>query len=155
MIRPFARGDLDALYAISLATGLAGGDASAIYDDPRLIGHIYAAPYALLEPRLALVAEDDGHWTADERRAFMIHHPAPTPREVSVPYPAHLHLNLLPHAQGRGAGLLLLKAWLAEADVTAAHVGVNRDNARAIRFWNRRGFREIPLATRTLWLVRD
>jgi GNAT superfamily N-acetyltransferase len=57
-IRPFRSDDLDALYRISLATGLAGGDASHLYEDGRLMGHIYAAPYAVLEPELALVAED-------------------------------------------------------------------------------------------------
>lgn len=58
MIRQARPDDLDALYRISLATGLAGGDASHLYADPRLMGHIYAAPYALLEPQLALVVED-------------------------------------------------------------------------------------------------
>ena len=58
-VRQFRSNDLDALYRISLATGLAGGDASHLHADPRLMGHIYAAPYALLEPQLALVAEDD------------------------------------------------------------------------------------------------
>jgi hypothetical protein len=58
IIRPYQPDDLDALYAISLATGFEGGDASHLYDDPRLIGHIYSAPYAVLEPELALVVED-------------------------------------------------------------------------------------------------
>ena len=57
-IRPFEAGDLESLFAISLATGLAGGDASRLYDDPRMMGHIYSAPYALLGPALALVVED-------------------------------------------------------------------------------------------------
>ncbi len=34
-------------------------DTSHLYADPRLMGHIYAAPYALLEPALALVVEDE------------------------------------------------------------------------------------------------
>lgn len=58
-IRPFKVADLDALYAISLATGHEGGDASHLYKDGRLLGHIYAAPYALLEPNFALVVDDD------------------------------------------------------------------------------------------------
>jgi GNAT superfamily N-acetyltransferase len=58
IIRPFQSADLDALYAISLATGFEGGDALHLYDDPRLMGLIYSAPYALLEPALALVVED-------------------------------------------------------------------------------------------------
>ena len=51
--------DLDALYAISLATGFAGADAAHLYVDRMLLGHIYSAPYACLEPDLALVVEDD------------------------------------------------------------------------------------------------
>jgi hypothetical protein len=58
-IRPFRSADLEALYEISLATGHEGGDASHLYEDRKLIGHIYSAPYALLEPRLALVVEDN------------------------------------------------------------------------------------------------
>ncbi len=57
-IRSYKSNDLDALYAISLATGLAGEDASHLYQDPKLIGEIYSAPYALLEPDFVLVAED-------------------------------------------------------------------------------------------------
>ena len=59
VIRTFRAAALEALYAISLATGHEGGDASHLYRDCKLIGHIYSAPYALLEPGLALVAEDD------------------------------------------------------------------------------------------------
>ena len=58
-IRPFRSEDLEALYAISLATGHLGGDASHLYKDGKLIGHIYSVPYALLEPQFALVIEDE------------------------------------------------------------------------------------------------
>ena len=57
-LRPFARPDLDALYEISLLTGDSGGDATALHRTPRLIGEIYSAPYAILEPSWAFVAED-------------------------------------------------------------------------------------------------
>jgi ribosomal protein S18 acetylase RimI-like enzyme len=59
MIRPVRADDLDALYAICLQTGDHGADATPQYQDPRIIGEIYAAPYAQLEPGLAFVAEDD------------------------------------------------------------------------------------------------
>lgn len=58
-IRPYRTGDLEDLYRICLATGLAGQDASGIYADPKLVGHMYAAPYAVLLPQCALVAEDE------------------------------------------------------------------------------------------------
>ena len=58
-IRPYQPQDLDDLYAICLATGDAGADGSQIYRDPKLLGEIYAAPYAHLHPQLAFVVEDD------------------------------------------------------------------------------------------------
>ena len=57
-IRPVAATDLESCYAISLQTGDAGNDATPLHRDPKLIGHLYVAPYVVLEPRLALVAED-------------------------------------------------------------------------------------------------
>ncbi len=199
--RPFQARDLDALYAIALATGHAGGDASHLYGDPRMMGHIYAAPYALLEPALALVLEDQEgvagfvvgtldtpaweerlerawwpalrqryadpaaadapSWTPDQRRAFMIHHPSRTPPAVAGPYPAHLHLNLLPRAQRRGAGSALFRAWVGIAaghGGTTMHVAVNRTNAGALRFWQKQGFEALPPdgmpQGRTVWMVR-
>lgn len=57
-IRPYAPGDLDALYDICLKTGDSGADGTHLYADPRIIGEIYVAPYGALEPDLAFVAED-------------------------------------------------------------------------------------------------
>jgi hypothetical protein len=66
-LRQFRSGDLNALYAMSLAMGHQGGDASHLYDDARLMRHVYSAPYALLEPTGArcsaacgLIGEADG-----------------------------------------------------------------------------------------------
>jgi len=199
--RPFRPGDLRALYAISLLTGDAGGDASHLYDDGDLVGHIYSAPYAILEPDLAVVAEDEagvagyvvgaidtdawfrrlerewwpdlrrryadpsgsppGSWSADQLRAFLIHHPQPTPAEVVSAFPAHIHLNLLPRLQGRGVGAELLAAWFAAAGrrgIGAAHVGVHRANVRGLRFWASQGFERFDLpperSGRTVWMGR-
>ncbi|MGJ3264099.1 MAG: hypothetical protein ACFE0R_12775 [Salinarimonas sp.] len=58
-IRPARPADREALLAISLATGDAGGDAAHLYRDGRLVGLIYSAPYLALAPDLALVAEDE------------------------------------------------------------------------------------------------
>lgn len=57
-IRSARLDDVDTLYKICLETGDAGGDATALHDDPELLGHIFAAPYAIFEPSLAFVAED-------------------------------------------------------------------------------------------------
>ena len=57
-IRPYRPGDLGALYQICLLTGDDGKDATSLFHDPWLLGHIFAAPYGLFEPSLAFVAED-------------------------------------------------------------------------------------------------
>ncbi len=201
-VRPLQPCDIDALYAISLATGLAGGDASSLYSDPKLMGHIYSAPYANLQSDLCLVAEDESgvagfivgaadtwawerrleqewwprlrqqypspdetrtaEWSYDHRRVVMIHNPKPTPATIAQSYPAHVHMNLLPRLQGRGAGSRMFAAWRSMAvtrGIGAMHVGVNRDNTRAIRFWSRVGFVELDIpeaqAGRTIWMGRE
>jgi GNAT superfamily N-acetyltransferase len=201
-IQPFESRHLRDLYAISLATGHQGGDAAHLYEDPDLMGHIYAAPYAVLDPSRVLVAVDDlgiagyalgaidtaaweerldgewwpplrnripdpgkdpkPNWSANQRRQFMIHHPTRVPSAVCGPYPAHLHMNLLRRAQGSGLGLRLLDAWMALAEPfrpVGIHVGVNRQNEKALRFWARAGFRELDLPDlepdRTAWMGRN
>ncbi|MDQ0464145.1 GNAT superfamily N-acetyltransferase [Caulobacter ginsengisoli] len=202
-LRPYHAEDLGALYAISLATGDSGQDAGSLHADRRMIGHIYSAPYAILSPETALVAEDEqgvgGYivgvadtrafearleqdwwpdlrrryadpqgsppesWTADQRRAWLIHHPFATPDYVVGAFPGHLHMNLLPRLQGRGVGTALLNRWLAEIDPSGGlHVGVSRDNLAGLAFWRARGFEPIarPAGARAggahwLGLARD
>lgn len=50
--------DLDDLYDICLLTGDAGGDATRLYSDRRLLGDLFVAPYAVLEPERAFVVDD-------------------------------------------------------------------------------------------------
>ena len=59
-IRAVQPGDLDELYRICLATGAGGDDASRLYQDPKLLGHVYAAPYATFSPQSVFVVEDAG-----------------------------------------------------------------------------------------------
>ena len=58
-LRPYRPADLEALYDICLRTAESGEDATALYNDPKAIGHIYAAPYATLEPEQVIVVEDN------------------------------------------------------------------------------------------------
>ena len=184
-IRPYVSEDLPALYQICLATGESGNDASHLYNDWKLLGHIYAAPYGVLSPETAFVVEDEfgvgGYivgphdtqafehaleidwwpelrthyadppeprefWTPDQRMSFLIHHPPKTPKRIREPYPAHLHINLLPRLQGKGIGRVLIRTWLeriAAIGVDKAHLGVGPANERAVRFYKAFGFHEI------------
>jgi GNAT superfamily N-acetyltransferase len=58
-IRRYRPADLPALYEICLKTADNGADASHLYADPKLVGEIFAAPYATLQPDCAFVAEDE------------------------------------------------------------------------------------------------
>jgi GNAT superfamily N-acetyltransferase len=58
-LRPYRASDLEALYDICLRTGDSGQDASALHHDPQALGHLYAAPYGVLEPENVFVAEDE------------------------------------------------------------------------------------------------
>jgi ribosomal protein S18 acetylase RimI-like enzyme len=57
-IRPYQPNDLADLYRICLQTADNGNDATSLFRDPALPGHVYAAPYVTFEPSLAFVAQD-------------------------------------------------------------------------------------------------
>ena len=59
VIRPFHPSDLPALYRICLLTGDAGGDATPLYRDPDLLGHVYLGPYPIADPGLTFVVVDE------------------------------------------------------------------------------------------------
>jgi ribosomal protein S18 acetylase RimI-like enzyme len=59
-IRHYRPDDLDELYRICVQTADSGQDGTSLFRDPRLPGHVYAAPYAVFEPSLAFVAQDAG-----------------------------------------------------------------------------------------------
>jgi ribosomal protein S18 acetylase RimI-like enzyme len=138
VIRPHHPDDLDALYEICLHTGNGGRGAQDDFDDPKLLGHAFAAPYAALEPDLAFVHEDaegvSGYvlgaldtqafedrlerewWPAarikhpetDNRVVQHIHHPPRTDPALTERYPSHLHVNLLARTRGKKVGAALV-----------------------------------------------
>ena len=61
-------------------------------------------------------------------------------------YPAHLHIDLLPDAQGRGAGRALIEAMaalLTERGVPGVHLNASKANTGAQAFYPRVGFEAI------------
>ncbi len=84
----------------------------------------------------------------DAELVRMIHHPILTPGGLAERYPSHLHIDLLPRAQGRGQGRALmdtlLEALMAQAS-PAVHLGVNPANTKAIGFYRRLGFAELDV----------
>jgi ribosomal protein S18 acetylase RimI-like enzyme len=66
--------------------------------------------------------------------------------ENSERYPAHLHIDLLPRAQGHGMGRKIMTAFLnrlRELEVTGVHLGVGKKNLNATQFYEHLGFQKL------------
>ena len=89
---------------------------------------------------------DPARWTRVEQVYHWYHHPnyyCPEPYDL---YPSHLHIDLLPRAQGRGYGRLMLERimdTLRRRGSPGAHLGMSARNGRAYGFYTRLGFREL------------
>lgn len=197
IIRKCRTEDEAALYEICLRTGDDGRDASARYTDPMMPGHIFAGPYARLEPDFAFVLDDSGTvagyvlgvpdtrafearcerewWPAlrarypdpaavpaadrspDQRMAHAIHHPVPAPDAILRNHPSHLHIDLLPQAQGGGNGRRMvgrLLAALTAAGSPGVHLNVSHTNTSAIGFYRHLGFAELGADSHGLFMGR-
>jgi ribosomal protein S18 acetylase RimI-like enzyme len=89
---------------------------------------------------------DPASWTHAQRAHHTYHHPdsfCPEPYEA---WPSHLHIDLLPRAQGRGYGRRLLEQLmdaLHRRGSPGVHLGLSALNMRAFGFYIRLGFREL------------
>jgi ribosomal protein S18 acetylase RimI-like enzyme len=89
---------------------------------------------------------DPADWSRVQHAHYVYHHPdyfCPEPYES---YPSHLHIDLLPRAQGRGYGRRMLQQVmdrLRQRGSPGAHLGVSTRNTRALGFYERLGFREL------------
>ncbi|WP_169164961.1 GNAT family N-acetyltransferase [Cellulomonas taurus] len=85
-----------------------------------------------------------GTGTEDDLRAISTIHAGQPPRTAVLDrYPAHLHIDLLPRAQGSGMGRRLIDAVVTELrarGVPGLHLGVAEANTGAIAFYDRVGF---------------
>jgi ribosomal protein S18 acetylase RimI-like enzyme len=61
-------------------------------------------------------------------------------------YPAHLHIDLLPRAQGQGMGRKIMMVFLEklrELEIPGVHLGVGKKNPNAIMFYEHLGFEKL------------
>lgn len=185
--------DLAGIYHVCLATGASGEDATGLYVDPNLLGHVYAGPYVTLEPEHAWVLRDGesivgyaigardttrfearcaSTWwpplqamyphdrARPDRDAALvrkIHAPDRTAPDLLERYPSHLHIDVLPIAQGRGRGRALLErvvGSLFDAGSPGIHLGVGAKNLRAIGFYEHMGFTRLKVLPGALLMGR-
>lgn len=96
--------------------------------------------------RFPAPAGDPAHWTRVQQAHHAYHAPDYFCPEPYDRYPSHVHIDLLPRAQGQGHGRLMVRQvldMLRERGSPGAHLGVSTRNQRAMLFYRHLGFREL------------
>jgi ribosomal protein S18 acetylase RimI-like enzyme len=158
---PYYRDDPDALGRIFVGPYLAfEPELSLILEDAQgICGYALGAFdsrafYARYEaewrpPLCARFPEPEGDrasWTRAQQDYFTYHRPDYFCPESYDRYPSHLHIDLLPRAQGQGVGrrmLTELMDLLQARGSPGVHLGVSPLNARALGFYRHLGFEEL------------
>ncbi len=99
--------------------------------------------FPVLRERFPLPPEEDLSLDAHMIRLI---HKGHLPNPDLAGYPAHLHIDLLPIAQGHGLGRKLMQTFintLQKKNVSALHLQVGIANSGAIRFYESVGFNRI------------
>ncbi|MBI5770036.1 MAG: GNAT family N-acetyltransferase, partial [Verrucomicrobia bacterium] len=89
---------------------------------------------------------DPARWTRVQQIHHLYHHPENFIPEPYAEFPSHLHIDLLPRAQGHGLGRRMLEQVmenLRRRGSPGAHLGVSTRNPRAIAFYGHLGFHEL------------
>ena len=135
-------------------------------DGERAVGYVLGVPdstdfaarcEALWFPILRALypVPDAADPSPDARMLRAIHRGIRVPQgEWAARYPAHLHIDLLPVAQGGGYGRRLMQTLLAAMEargVPGIHLGVAPSNVRAVSFYERLGFELLENSEQTLW----
>lgn len=99
----------------------------------------------------------EGAPPADVEWTRALHNPERAPDELVAQYPSHLHIDLLPRAQGSGLGRVLV-TWLcdklAQQKSPGVHLGVGTDNTNATQFYEHLGFMISEVEPDVTWMVR-
>jgi len=182
-IRSYKSADTSAVYEICLKTGNSGQDATHLFSDPLVLGHIYVGPYMEFEPQSVFILEDDqgpcgyimgvldsqtyyqwmhsewlpkirvnykkptgnpNTWDETEKITDLLFHPVA--QRLLPDYPAHLHIDLLSRAQGKGQGKLLMDRfidYLKYNKIPGLHLELSSNNDRAFNFYRKYGIEEL------------
>ena len=98
------------------------------------------------------------HWTRTQHVYHEYYHPDIFLLDPYERYPSHLHIDLLPKAQGRGLGREMMNVLLGELAARGSpgvHLGMAATNARAERFYRELGFHELARIAGVLYLGKQ
>jgi ribosomal protein S18 acetylase RimI-like enzyme len=100
---------------------------------------------------------DPSKWTLTQKIYWQYHHPDVFCPEPFDQYPSHLHIDLLPRAQGKGLGVMMVNRLLGELTAKGSpgvHLGMWITNTRAEGFYRKLGFHELARVGESLYLGR-
>ena len=89
---------------------------------------------------------DPARWDAVQRIHHLYHNPDYFCPEPYADFPSHLHIDLLPRAQGRGFGRRMIEGVmdkLRRRGSPGVHLGISSRNDRARAFYLHLGFHEL------------
>jgi len=158
---PFYRDDPEALGRVFVGPYLDYEPelARILEDDQGICGYVLAAMdshafYARYEaewrPELCRAypapTGDPGGWNRVQQIHHVYHHPDYFCPEPYDQYPSHVHIDLLPRAQGRGLGRAMMAevlGLLRQRGSPGAHLGVSLPNIPAQGFYRKLGFQPL------------
>jgi ribosomal protein S18 acetylase RimI-like enzyme len=191
-IRSYKSADTSAVYEICLKTGNSGQDATHLFSDPLVLGHIYVGPYMEFEPQSVFILEDDqgpcGYimgvldsqtyyqwmhsewlpkirvdykkptgdpdtWNKTEKITNLLFQPES--QRLFPGFPAHLHIDLLSRAQGKGQGKLMMDRfidYLRYNKISGVHLELSSKNDRAFNFYRKYGMQELDRNNESIFM---
>lgn len=99
-----------------------------------------------LAARFPAPTGEPAKWTRVQQAHHLYHQPDIFIPEPYAEFPSHLHIDLLPRAQGHGFGRTMLERvmdHLRRRGSPGAHLGVSALNLPALGFYRHLGFREL------------
>ncbi len=158
---PFYQDDPDALariyvfpyleYAPHLALMLEDaegvcGYAMAVEDSRAFFDHYERVCRPRLCERFPAPTGPRSSWSRVDNVHWLYHHPDYHCPEPYAQYPSHLHIDLLPRAQGKGRGRRMIETLLHQLRVRnspGVHLGMSALNTPAYGFYRALGFAEL------------
>jgi len=191
-IRSYKSADTSAVYEICLKTGNSGQDATHLFSDPLVLGHLYVGPYMEFEPQSVFILEDDqgpcGYimgvldsqtyyqwmhsewlpkirvdykkptgdpdtWNETEKITNLLFQPES--QRLFPGFPAHLHIDLLSRAQGKGQGKLMMDHfidYIRKNKIPGVHLELSVNNDRAFGFYCKYGLQELDRNNESIFM---
>lgn len=130
-------------FVVDDGNGLAIGYVLGCLDTPAFETQLEANYWPGLQAQYPSADDYEG---LDKMLVSMIHNPSRMHPKVTDDYPSHLHIDLLPPAQGGGNGRRMMETVmdaLKNDGSRGLHLGVSAQNTRALGFYAHLGFEEL------------